>query len=120
METLESLQRTVLLMLMEKLIQILCGFLLDKWNDYALVKFAFNKENKTLQDYTGGLGWRIYVGNNTLTNIFGYPLTCNLENCIKDGKHLCEWEGYTQIEQEDLPIDYVISGSINLGKGVLA
>ncbi|CAG8457741.1 7204_t:CDS:1 [Gigaspora rosea] len=92
--------------------------LTNYWNDYALVKFAFNKENKTLQHYTGGLGWRFDVGNNTLTNIFGYPFTGNLENCIKDGVHLCEWEGYTQVEQKNLSIHYVISGSIHLGKGV--
>ncbi|KAF0520953.1 hypothetical protein F8M41_016013 [Gigaspora margarita] len=44
-------------------------------NDYALVKFAFidpNGGNARLQEYTGGLGWRFDIGNNPLTNVFGY------------------------------------------------
>ncbi|KAF0548850.1 serine protease [Gigaspora margarita] len=91
----------------------------DAWNDYALVKFAFNdpaEENETLQHYTGGLGWRFDIGNNTLTNIFCYPLTGNLENCTKDGEHLCKWQGYTQLEQGNHSFNYIIS-DIRLGVG---
>ncbi|CAG8496320.1 3901_t:CDS:2 [Gigaspora rosea] len=60
-------------------------------DDYALVKFAFidpNGENMRLQDYTGGLGWRFDVGNNTLTKVLGYPSSGDLVNCSKDGLHL--------------------------------
>ncbi|CAG8502105.1 hypothetical protein C2G38_2309177 [Gigaspora rosea] len=91
----------------------------DAWNDYALIKFAFNdpaEENETLQHYTGGLGWRFDVGNNTLTNLFGYPGSGNLENCTKDFEHICEWQGYTQLEQEVHPFNYIISG-LRLGEG---
>ncbi|RIB30433.1 hypothetical protein C2G38_2026868 [Gigaspora rosea] len=88
-------------------------------NDYALVKFAFKDpfgKDETLQYYTGGLGWRFDIGNDTLTNFFGYSGNGDLENCIRDGRHLCEWQGYTQLESDDEgDYDYVIRGNLGYG-----
>ncbi|KAF0515140.1 serine protease [Gigaspora margarita] len=54
---------------------------------YGLVKFKFidpEGEGLNLQDYTGGLGWRFDIGNNTPTNVFGYPNSGDLMNCLKN------------------------------------
>ncbi|KAF0520950.1 serine protease [Gigaspora margarita] len=83
--------------------------------DYALVKFAFtdpNKGNARLQDYTGALGWRFDIGNNTLTNVFGYPASGDMVNCTKDGKHLCVWQGNVQKDN-----NYYFIDDVNLGSG---
>ncbi|RIB05673.1 hypothetical protein C2G38_2219014, partial [Gigaspora rosea] len=86
--------------------------------DYALVKFAFtdpNKGNARLQDYTGALGWRFDIGNNTLTNVFGYPALGDMASCTKDtkdGKHLGKWQG--NVQKDD---DYYFIDEVNLGDG---
>ncbi|CAG8793535.1 3296_t:CDS:1, partial [Gigaspora rosea] len=83
--------------------------------DYALIKLAFidpNGGNASLQDHTGGLGWRFDIGNNTLTNVFGCPDSGDLVNCYKDGYHLCEWQGNVLKTEKE----YIIKG-INLGSG---
>ncbi|RIB29717.1 hypothetical protein C2G38_997200 [Gigaspora rosea] len=71
-----------------------------KSDDYALVKFAFSDPSGldlTLQDYTGALGWRLDIGDNETTSIFGYPGNGDMENCAKNSKHLCEWQGNTNL-----------------------
>ncbi|CAG8807749.1 4257_t:CDS:1 [Gigaspora margarita] len=82
-------------------------------NDYALVKFAFTEGNARLQDYTGALGCRFDIGNYTLTNVFGYPGSGNMENCNITGKHLCEWQGNVQKDN-----DFYFIDDVNLGMGV--
>ncbi|CAG8487942.1 29047_t:CDS:1, partial [Gigaspora margarita] len=88
-------------------------------NDYALVRFAFKDPNRggaRLQDYTGALGWRFDIGNNELTCVFCYPVGGNLENCIRDSKHLCKWQGITKKRQNfyvirNVDLGYAASGS---------
>ncbi|RIB05395.1 hypothetical protein C2G38_2148572 [Gigaspora rosea] len=71
-----------------------------------------NKGNARLQDYTGALGWRFDIGNNTLTNVFGYPASGDMVNCTKDGKHLCEWQG--NVQKDDY---YYFIDDVDLGSG---
>ncbi|KAF0520949.1 serine protease [Gigaspora margarita] len=71
-----------------------------------------NKGNARLQDYTGALGWRFDIGNNTLTNVFGYPASGDMVNCTKDGKHLCVWQGNVQKDN-----NYYFIDDVNLGSG---
>ncbi|CAG8765465.1 31224_t:CDS:2 [Gigaspora margarita] len=76
-------------------------------------------EGLNLQDYTGGLGWRFDIGNNTPTNVFGYPNSGDLMNCLKNSKQLCEWQGNTQQELENsIAINYIITG-FDLGEGTI-
>ncbi|RIB14123.1 hypothetical protein C2G38_2248452 [Gigaspora rosea] len=91
-------------------------FLVDHvTNDYGLASFVFDDPdggNATLQDYTGALGWRFDIENNTLTNIFGYPNSGTLENCTKNGLFLCEWQGHVLKDDED----YIVS-DVDIGQG---
>ncbi|RIB04362.1 hypothetical protein C2G38_2222588, partial [Gigaspora rosea] len=67
--------------------------------DYALARFAFRDPHggrKTLQDYTGALGWMFNIGNGEPTSFFGYPKGGDMENCARDAKHLCKWQGITE------------------------
>ncbi|CAG8747202.1 536_t:CDS:1 [Gigaspora margarita] len=72
----------------------------DNNNDYALVRFAFNDPDRRgarLQDYTGALGWRFDIGNIEQTSVFGYPGDGDMEDCARDGRHLCKWQGITEL-----------------------
>ncbi|CAG8836888.1 34668_t:CDS:1 [Gigaspora margarita] len=64
--------------------------------DYALMRFEFNHGGARLQDYTGALGWRFDIGNGEPTSFHGYPGNGDFENCTKDGRHLCKWQGVTE------------------------
>ncbi|CAG8653615.1 13535_t:CDS:1 [Gigaspora rosea] len=77
--------------------------------DYALVRFNFARGK--LQDYTGALGYRFDIGDDEPTNAFGYPKNGGLEDCPKDGEHLCEWQGNTE------KTDYYTISNVALGDG---
>ncbi|CAG8525333.1 46537_t:CDS:2 [Gigaspora margarita] len=71
-------------------------------DDYALVRFAFqdpNREGATLQDYTGALGWRFDIGDDEPTSVFGYPLHGDMEDCARDGEHLCKCQAIAEMQE---------------------
>ncbi|CAG8609152.1 42458_t:CDS:1 [Gigaspora margarita] len=78
--------------------------------DYALIRFDFDRGK--VQDYTGALGYRFDIEDDESTNAFGYPKNGDLENCPKDGEHLCEWQGNTE------KTDYYTISDVDLGDGV--
>ncbi|CAG8797707.1 4525_t:CDS:2, partial [Gigaspora rosea] len=64
--------------------------------DPNMTDYAPHGGRKTLQDYTGALGWRFDIGNGELTSLIGYPIDGDLENCANDAEHLCKWQGITE------------------------
>ncbi|KAF0528880.1 serine protease [Gigaspora margarita] len=84
-------------------------------HDYALLRFEFEDPtggNVRLQDYTGALGWRFNIQNNTPTNVFCYSKRGDLEGCPNDSEHLCEWQGIVEIDDK-----YNFINDVDLGIG---
>ena len=70
--------------------------------DFGFIKLDY-PEGKRLQDDTGAFDYDLDIPrDNYPVNVFGYPVDGEMD-CIRDGEHLCEYEGLSFDMPPDVP-----------------